>query len=89
MSPSLLRAAIGWVLAGFAIEGWTFGLTVTGGVLLSLALIWFPEFFGRLTGWGTRVRVDRPSPPALVALLGWLFLLGLPALVLLLARKYP
>ena len=83
-----LAIAIGWVIAGFALEGWTFTVTVAGGVLLLLALIWFPEFFGSLTGWGTKVPVDRPSPPSLVALLGWLFLLGLPALVFLLGRKY-
>ena len=42
----------------------------------------FPEFLGNLTGWGTRVPVDQPSPPRLVAAAGWLFLLGLPALML-------
>ena len=76
-----LAIAIGWVIAGFAIEGGTFTLTVAGGVLLPLALIWFPKFFGGLTGWGIRARVDRPSPPSLVALIGWVLLLGVPVLV--------
>ena len=82
-----LAIAIGWVVASFALEGWTFALTVVGGVLLPLALIWFPKFFGGLTGWGIRARIDRPSPPSLVALMGWFFLLGLPAIVFLLGRK--
>jgi hypothetical protein len=83
-------AALGFavveVIVGFAIEkSWAFALTLAGGALLPLALIWFPEFFGVLTGWGTRAPVDRPSPPKLVAPMGWLLLLGLPVLVFFLA----
>ena len=82
-----LTVATGWVIAAFAFEGsWTFALTVAAGTLLPLAVICFPEFLGSLTGWGTRARINRPSPPWLVAALGWLFLLGLPALTLLLGR---
>jgi hypothetical protein len=67
-------------IAAFAFEkSWPFALTVAFGTLLPLALIWFPEFLGGLTGWGA-VPVDRPSPPILVAGAGWLFLLGLPVL---------
>ena len=79
-----LGIAAVYVVAGFALEkSWAFALTVAGGVLLPLALIWFPEFIGSLTGWGTRARVDQPSPPRLVAAAGWVFLLGLPAVALL------
>jgi hypothetical protein len=56
--------------------------TVAAGTLLPLALIWFPEFLGGMTGWGTRARVDQPSPPRLVAAAGWVLLLGLTASVL-------
>jgi hypothetical protein len=81
-----LAVAVIEVIVAFALEkSWTFALTVAIGTLLSLALIWFPEFLGGMTGWGTRARVDQPSPPKLVAGMGWLFLLGLPMMALFLA----
>ena len=84
-----LGIAVVEVIAGFALEkSWAFALTLAVGALLPLALIWFPEFFGGLTGWGTRARVDRPSPPKLVAAMGWLLLLGLPVLVFFLAGNH-
>ena len=71
---------------GLVLErSWPFTITVALGTSLPLALIWFPEFLGSLTGWGTRAPVDRPSPPMLVAAAGWLILLGLPVLMLYLA----
>jgi hypothetical protein len=83
-----LAIAAAYVIAGFALEkSWAFTLTVAVATLLPLALIWFPEFLGGLTGWGTRAPVDRPSPPKLVAAAGWLMLLGLPVLVLLLTHN--
>ena len=84
-----LGIAAAYVIAGFALEkSWAFALTVAGGALLPLALIWFPEFLGSLTGWGTRAPVDQPSPPRLVAAAGWLLLLALPALVLFLSSNH-
>jgi hypothetical protein len=84
-----LGIAVVEVIAGFALEkSWAFALTLVGGALLPLALIWFPEFFGGLTGWGTRAPVDRPSPPKLVPAMGWLLLLGLPVLVFFLAGNH-
>ena len=81
-----LAIAVAEVIAGFALEkSWAFTLTVAFGTSLPLALIWFPEFLGSLTGWGTRAPVDQPSPPRLVAAAGWLILLGLPVLMLYLA----
>ena len=85
-----LGIAVVEVIAGFALEkSWVFALTLAGGAILPLALIWFPEFLGGLTGWGTRAPVDRPSPPILVAGMGWLFLLGLPLLVFFLVGNPP
>jgi len=82
-----LAVATAYVIAGLALEkSWAFAFTVAIGTILPLALIWFPEFLGSLTGWGTRVPVDQPSPPRLVAVAGWLLLLGLPALVLFLRK---
>ena len=85
-----LAIAVVEVIAAFALEkSWPFALTVAVGVLLPLALIWFPEFLGGLTGWGVSAPIDRPSPPGLVAMLGWLLLIGLPMLTLLLRRINP
>jgi hypothetical protein len=81
--------AASYVVAAFALEkSWPFAATVTAGVLVPLALIWFPEFCGGLTGWGMRTRVDQPSPTKSIAATGWLFLLGLPVLVYFLASNH-
>jgi hypothetical protein len=83
-----LAIATAYVTAGFALgNSWAFALTVAGGALLPLALIWFPEYLGGLTGWGTRFPVDRPSPPQLLAWMGWLLLLGMPVVVFFLASN--
>jgi hypothetical protein len=85
-----LAIAAAYVVAGFAlVKSWTFVLTVAAGTILPLALIWFPEFLGGLTGWGTKAPIDRPSPPRFVAAAGWLLLLGLPMLVFLLVGTRP
>ena len=84
-----LLIAVAEVIAGFAVEkSWAFALTAGVGALLALALIWFPEFFGGLTGWGLRAPVDEPSPPRLVAAMGWLFLLGIPVMAYFLAGNH-
>ena len=84
-----LAVATAFVIAGLALErSWAFAFTVAVGAILPLALIWFPEFLGSLIGWGTRAPVDQPSPPRLVSVMGWLLLLGLPALMLLLRSNH-
>jgi hypothetical protein len=84
-----LAIAVAVIIAGFALErSSAFTLTMAVGAILPLGLIWFPEFLGSLTGWGTRAPVDQPSPPRLVAAAGWLLLLGLPALMLFLTRNH-
>lgn len=68
-------------------------------ILAPVALIWFPEFLGgssihrKKTVLGTydepgrpRQRPMRDSHPAVVRWMGWFFLIGLPALVIWLAR---
>jgi hypothetical protein len=78
-----------YVIAGLVLEkSWAFALTVAVGALLPLAFIWFPEFLGGLTGWGTRAPVDRPSPARLVAGMGWVLLLGMPVIVYFLANNH-
>jgi hypothetical protein len=85
-----LAIAVVEVIAGFALKkNSAFALTVAIGALLPLTLIWYPEILGGLTGWGTMAPVDRPSPPLLVTVLGWLLLLGLPVLALVLGWMNP
>ena len=47
---------------------------------LPLALIWFPEELGAMTGYLAHGPITAETPPILVAIMGWLFLLS-PALL--------
>jgi len=51
-------------------------------LLLPLALIWFPEQIGSMTGYfGVgHGSITAESPPLLVAFVGWVFLLGIGCL---------
>jgi hypothetical protein len=56
-------------------------------LLFSLALIWFPEEVGSFTGYiGRGGDVDCETPPLLVSIAGWFFLVGLPILLWRLSR---
>jgi len=95
-----LAVAIGYVVAAsFAAP--SAGMIVTVAICTAgpVALIWFPGFFGG--SWINRKKTvlytyDEPgrpmrrpwrdSHPAIVAFMGWFFLVGLPPLVYLLAR---
>ena len=51
-------------------------------LLLPLALIWFPEELGSVTGYvGRGGNIDTETPPILVSIAGWFFLIGLPVLI--------
>ena len=80
--------AAAYVVAGWALErDWRFALTVALGALPPLALIWFPEFLGDFTRWGGRSPSVSPSPHKLVALMGWVLLVGIPLLVLAVSTR--
>jgi len=53
------------------------------GVCVPVALIWFPEQIGAMTGYLGRGVVDMESPPILVTIMGWVFLVGIPVFRLL------
>jgi len=52
-----------------------------GALLLPLALIWFPEELGSLTGFVRGGNINTETPPILVSIAGWFFLVGLPVLI--------
>lgn len=66
------------------------GAAVVVGVisLLPLALIWFPAVFGSYIGpVGRGGYVDRETPPVLIVLAGWFFLVGMPAILYFIWRS--
>jgi hypothetical protein len=80
---SLLIAAI---YLTFALIGGGGGAVIRAWIFLvwPLAFIWFPEQIGSVTGYIGGGRVSVETPPFLVALMGWFFLLGMPVLIALL-----
>ena len=82
-----LLIAIAYVLLAVASYGLTTGLKVCVILLLPLALIWFPDELGSLTGiYIQHSLVNRESPPVLICLMGWFFLVGLPLLLMYIWR---
>ena len=77
-----LLVALGYLIAGGIASGSLGGLPVMCFYLaFPLALIWFPEYFGAMTGYvGQGGRIDTETPPWLVSLAGWFFLVGFPLL---------
>lgn len=95
-----LAVAAGYVVAAyFTAPGPGMIITVAVFAFGALALIWFPEYLGGSwinrkktvlytydeTGRPSR-RPWRDSHPAIVAFMGWFFLIGLPPLVYWIAR---
>jgi hypothetical protein len=51
-------------------------------LLLPLALIWFPDELGSMTGYlGRGGKINTETPPILVSIAGWFLLAGLPVLL--------
>lgn len=79
-----LLIAIGYAV-GTAVHAHGVTPDLVGGcviLLLPLALIWFPEEMGSFTGYvGRGGSIDTETPPILVSIAGWFFLVGLPVLM--------
>lgn len=81
-----------WVAVGYAaaliVQAHGATADVAGAcvfLLFPLALIWFPDQLGSMTGYiGRGGNIDTETPPILVSILGWFFLVGLPVLLYLL-----
>jgi hypothetical protein len=76
-----LLIGVGYVTA--AAVAWGAGAVRVGIlVAMALALIWFPEEIGG----HTTLRINSPTPPIVVSLFGWFFLVGMPAILYLIWR---
>ncbi len=62
------------------------GLKWSVGLVLPLALIWFPEEIGGLTGYYKTGYVNTQTPGVVVSCIGWLILVGMPVLAYLITR---
>jgi len=84
-----LLVALGYAVAMAVHEG---GITLQlfkfcVVLLFPLTLIWFPDELGSLTGYiGHSGHIDTGTPPILVSIMGWLFLVGLPVLMYVLDK---
>lgn len=50
-------------------------------LLLPMALIWFPDVLGDYLGPVRGGFIDHQTPPLMVAIAGWFFLVGMPLIV--------
>ena len=50
-------------------------------LLVPLALIWFPEFFGDYVVPTRGISINNPTSAFLVSAAGWFFLVGIPLVV--------
>jgi hypothetical protein len=56
-------------------------------LIMPLALIWFPEELGSITGnVGRGSYITHETPGAFIAAMGWFFLVGFPVLLYVLRR---
>jgi hypothetical protein len=62
------------------------GLKYSVSLLLPLALIWFPEEIGSVTGYFRTGYINVQTPGIMVSFMGWFFLVGLPALFYLIVK---
>lgn len=85
---SLLIAVAYTAAMIFQEHGITFWVVRASLVLLiPLGLIWFPEEIGSFTGYvGRGGNIDTETPPIMLTVMGWLLLVGLPALVYFVTR---
>jgi hypothetical protein len=72
-----LVIAIGYSIFAIIYSGVT-GLKWSAGLLLPLAMIWFPDEIGSLTGYFRTGYVNVQTPGVVVSFMGWFFLVGLP-----------
>ncbi len=57
------------------------------GLIIPLALIWFPDEIGDLTGYYKTGYVNTQTPGVIVSVIGWFILVGLPVVLWLVMRR--
>lgn len=87
MQVTIGKIASGLIAGGYAVFAFAGGGVFDGlkccvVLLVPLALIWFPDEIGSATGYfaGHSLRVDVETPPILISIMGWIFLVGFPVL---------
>jgi hypothetical protein len=60
---------------------------VPAALLLPLALIWFPDEMGGMTGCVRGGYIDKETPAGCVSVAGWFFLVGFPVIIFFLLRR--
>lgn len=51
-------------------------------IAIGLALVWFPDELGSFQGYvGRGGNINKETPPALITLVGWFFIVCMPALM--------
>ncbi len=74
--------ALAYLTAMWRREGWPGALALLVPLAVPLGMIWYAGTLSRIKTWGwARMRIDRPTPPAAIRVLGWVLLL-IPALVM-------
>lgn len=78
--------AIAYLTAMWKREGWPGALALLVPLALPLGMIWYAGSLSRIKsfGWAGR-RIDRPTHPVAIRLLGWVLLL-IPAAILFAQR---
>ena len=75
------------IAVGISIYNGTFVLLMV--LLWPLSFIWFPEYWGNFTGSIRGPIIDQKSPPVLVSLMGWFFLVVFPFILLWMLGRQP
>ena len=83
VTPSKVVAVV--IAIGICIYNGSFTFLLV--LLWPLSFIWFPEYWGNFTGYIRGQYVDEKSPPILVSLMGWFFLVVFPLLFLWIASR--
>lgn len=77
-----LLIAVGYVAAIIIVGMSKWVVPLVAALLVPLALIWFPRRIGSASNYRVnRQHIDQSTPPILIALAGWFFLIVLPLVV--------
>ncbi|TWU20631.1 hypothetical protein Pla52o_45090 [Novipirellula galeiformis] len=73
------------IAVGISIYSGTFAFVLV--LLWPLSFIGFPEYWGNYTGFIHGPFIDKKSPPIVVSMMGWFFLVVFPLLLMLITSR--